>query len=199
VRIVVLCEGATEAALRTALGEFLAGRTPPGERRIGVKLIQLRGSVFREKLGTLVARYSADSEVAIVIALTDVYPSFANAEAAKKKLAEQAGGSRGGRFRAHAAQFDFEAWLVPFWGEITKYLQVDAKPPGGWPEEINGQRPPSMHLRELYGRAGRKYEKAVEGPRWLTADRLEQSARACPELKAFLNSLLEFAGAAVLP
>ena len=199
-KIVVICEGATEAALRSVLGEFLTSRSG-GKQRTGVKLLNLKGKLLREKLGTLVDLQVAAPDVAGVIALTDVYPAFKNAKVAKAELTKRAGGNHDGKFRAHAAQFELEAWLLPHWDDIAKKLGVNAKAPGANPEQVNGQKPPSHHLDDLFRRAkGNKdrYEKGTDAARWLTQERLERSAKDCPELRAFLNSLLEFAGAAAL-
>lgn len=197
-KIVVLSEGSTEAALRTALRGFVENHI--GNRpRVGVELPTLKGSLLREKLATLVENYASKADVAGVIALTDVYPTFGDAKDAKQKLREKAGDGGGKKLRVHVAKHDLEAWLMPFWDDIAKSLGVPAKVPGAKPEQINHQKPPSVHLKELFARAKNKYVKDVDGPKWLTADRLEQAAKSCPELKLFLDSLLEFAGVESTP
>jgi len=194
-KIVVICEGATEAALKQGLRDFVRGRAE-GLGRVGIETRSLDGPVMRKKLGRLVELNLAKSDVLGVVALTDVYPDFGNAKEAKDALRRFAGsGPVDAKFRPHAAQFDVEAWIMPFWSQIAKHLGVNATPPGARPEEINTQRPPSHHLRGLYAKAKQRYEKVIDGAKWLTAEKLGIAAGHCPELKSFLNSLLEFAGA----
>lgn len=204
-KIVVLCEGRTEQVLRTGLQGFLerhAREAPSGARpaQTGLSIKGLNGPVLRKKLPRLVDLYGAKEDVVGVIALTDVYPGFSSAHEAKAQLREPTKQTMyKGKFRAHAAQFELEAWLLPFWDDIVKYLGLKGQPPGANPEEVNNQKPPSKHLKELFRRANREYDKVRYAAKWLTADRLEIAAGSCPELKAFLNSILELAGAAPLP
>jgi len=198
-RVVVLCEGSTEKALRQGLREFVQDGAPRRDR-LGIDTRSLEGPLMRRKLGRIVELNLAKADVAGVVALTDVYPGFQNANDARERLRQFAGDAgEHANFRAHAAQYEVEAWLLPFWDEIAKHVGVSAKSPGGQPEAINNQRPPSHHLNDLYKRAKQRYEKVIDGAKWLTAERLAEAAKACPELKSFLNSLLEFAGAEALP
>lgn len=197
-KIVVLCEGRTEKALRSGLREFVQGRAQD-RPRIGVETRALDGPMMRLKLATLVDRHLEKSDVVGVVAITDVYPDFQTADDAKAGLKRFAGSaSSSPKFRAHAAKFEVEAWLMPFWKQIADRLGVKAASPGARPEEINHEQPPSRRLKDLFARAKQRYEKVIDGPRWLTAERLEEAAESCPELKSFLNSLLEFAGAKTL-
>jgi hypothetical protein len=80
------------------------GRIPTGHR--------LRRDVERLLMDR---KHPADA----VIALTDVYTGtdpreFQDAADAKEKMRSWAGASD--RFFPHAAQHDFEAWLLPYWG-----------------------------------------------------------------------------------
>jgi hypothetical protein len=202
VKIVVLCEGKTEAAIKNGLREVVHRRTGQVDR-IGIKTIQLKGHMHGEKFMRLAQRYLEDAENIGVVALTDVYPNHKDAIDAKTKLKELVANLAGvDKFRPHAAQYEIEAWLMPFWDEVARDLGVNKKKPGANPEEINNEKPPSKHLQELFGLCKQpktKYEKVIDGPKWLTADRLEQAAKSCPELKAFLNSLIEFAGGEIIP
>lgn len=197
-KVVVVCEGSTEAALRSAIRDYVHNKSK-GRARVGVRVRSLDGAVVRRKLASVVAYELADRDVVGVVAVTDVYPNFQNAAVAKSSLMSQVGREHHPQFRAHVAQHDLEAWLIPFWDEIAKYLRVDAKSPGARAEEINGVRPPSLRISELYRKAGRKYRKPIDGPTWLTGERLEHAAKSCPELKLFLDSLLEFAGVGSMP
>ncbi len=194
-KIVVICEGKTERALRRALGDFVNLRKP-SENRTGICTRKLDGHLLQRQLPLLVAKYVGDDDVTGVIALADVYPLFKNAQDAKARIRKHVGSSGDdSKFRAHAAQFEVEAWMIPFWEEIAKSLKLDAKKPGAKPEEIDSDKPPSVHLDNLFKRARSKYQKVLHASKWLTAERLAIAADQCPELKLFLNSLLEFAGA----
>ena len=163
---------------------------------MGLATRSFDGPVGRRKLARLVRNYDDDKDVVAVVALTDVYPEFGDAKEAMAKLTADAGNQpQRIKFRAHAAQHDVEAWMLPFWKEIAKKLGVKAKPPGAKPEDVNHRKPPSLHLKDLFKKAKKSYEKNLEAPKWLTQKGLERAAKDCPQLKAFLNSLLEFAGA----
>lgn len=192
-KIVVVCEGKTEEALRNGLRDFIQARTETNPR-MGLEMRSFHGPVMREKLGAMVKNYDRDEDVAGVVALTDVFPDFDNAKVAIDKLTSAAGDlPQRIRFRAHAAQYDVEAWILPFWNEIAEKLGVKANRPGAKPEEVNNQTPPSFHLKDLFKKAKRRYEKPLEAAKWLTADRLERAAKECPQLRSFLDTLLEFA------
>lgn len=192
-KIIIFCEGRSERALRSCLSEYVQNHDS-SLRRTGIDTRPLNGPVIRKKLGRLVQLALDKQDVVGVIALTDVYPNYGDANDAKDTLRRQVTNrSRAERFRAHAAQYDLEAWLLPFWDEIAKKLGVKMKRPGTKPEHVNGNKPPSHHFQELYRRAGDKYDKVIDGAKWLTADRLEKSSAECPELKAFLDSLVELA------
>lgn len=194
-KIVVVCEGKTEQALKNGLRDFIQARTETTPR-MGLEMRSLHGSVMRKKLATLVKNYDRDEDVVGVVALTDVYPHFDSAKVAIDKLTSAAGDPpQRITFRAHAAQYDVEAWILPFWKEMAEKLGVKAKPPGAKPEEVNNARPPSFHLKELFEKANRRYEKPLDAPKWLTAAGLDRAYKHCPQLEAFLDSLLEFAGA----
>jgi len=102
-----------------------------------------------------------------------------------------------GRFYPHAAQFDFEAWLLPFWSDIQALAGHNKSAPPGPPEAVNHQRPPSHHICEIF-RAGTcrdDYSKPRDAGRILRGKDLAISANKCPELKAFLNTILTLSGA----
>jgi hypothetical protein len=69
------------------------------------------------------------------------------------------------------------------------------KPPSGVPEAVNHGNPPAYRLEELFKLGGRnKYNKPREAQRILRGKDLTVAADACPELKAFLNTILELCG-----
>jgi len=119
------------------------------------------------------------------------YPNFADAAEAKGFLREAVGEEP--RFHAHAAQFDVEAWLLPYWDAICRRVGVQQARPGAHPEQVDRQNPPSKRLEELYQRAKprpRKYVKPIEMAAILRDKDLTVAAMQCPEFRAFLNTLL---------
>lgn len=158
------------------------GRIPTGDR--------LRGEVGRLlRTGKPPADY--------VIALTDVYTGgrdFQNAEDAKKKMREWVGNNE--KFFPHAAQYDFEAWLLPFWNTIQRLAGHNMAAPGGSPESVDQNSPPSERIKQIYraGTRNRKYIKPRDAERILRENDIAVAAEACPELRAFLNTILTLCG-----
>ncbi len=132
-----------------------------------------------------------------VIALTDVYTGtkdFVDAADAKWKMRAWVGDDD--RFHPHAAQHDFEAWLLPFWGDIQVLAGHNKTAPPGSPESVNHSRPPSERIREIFriGTCKRDYSKIRDAGRILDGKDLTVAADKCPELKAFLNTILKLSG-----
>jgi hypothetical protein len=132
-----------------------------------------------------------------VIALTDVYTGtgeFQDAQDAKNKMREWVG--ENARFHPHAAQYEFEAWLLPFWDTIQRLAGHNANAPGGHPETVNLTRPPSVRIKEIFhaGSRGRDYVKPRDADRILDENDLLAAATACPELRALLNTILGLCG-----
>jgi hypothetical protein len=68
--------------------------------------------------------------------------------------------------------------------------------PGGAPEAVNLIRPPSVRIKEIL-RAGsriRDYVKPRDADRILRENDLLLAAQACPELRAFLNTIFVLCG-----
>lgn len=194
VRIAILVEGATEVAFRAKLREFLQQRLPAGSMP-KLDFAPCDGRLpTHDKLRRLVARLLAGRNAAdAVIALTDVYTGtdeFADAQDAKRKMREWVGNEP--RFHPHAAQYDFEAWLLPFWSEIKILAGSTRSRPGPHPEQVNHNRPPAARLKEVFlnGSKGRAYEKPRDAARILRDQDLAAAAMECSELKAFLNTIL---------
>ncbi len=198
-RITILVEGRTEKAFKPHLVEFLqrrlAGRMPkidpfPYDGRIP-KEQKLRKTV------ELLLRTGTDA----VIALTDVYTGtkdFTDAGDAKRKMRKWVG--ENDRFYPHAAQYDFEAWLLPFWRDIQALAGHNKGAPPGPPESVNHTHPPSHHIREIFriGTSRDDYSKSRDATRILRGKDLSEAARQCPELKAFLNTILALSGGELL-
>ncbi len=131
-----------------------------------------------------------------VIALTDVYTGsgdFASAEDARRKMRAWVGPES--RFHPHAAQHDFEAWLLPFWSDIQRLAGHNRAAPAGEPEAVNHSKPPSHHIADIF-RLGKKrsYSKRRDAGVILKGKSLAVAATACPELKSFLNTILKLSG-----
>ena len=189
-KIVLLVEGKTETAVKEILKKFLDSQAAvQGRPRVGLKTKPLDSKLLSdERLRDQVAISLRDPAVECVVALIDVYPAFPSAQAAKTFLRDTVGANP--RFHAHAAQFDTEAWLLPFWPDICRKLRVQRQPPGGNPEQIDRQNPPSRRLTELYRIAGRDYDKPRDARAILDGRDLTVIAACCPEFKLFLNTLM---------
>lgn len=103
-----------------------------------------------------------------VIALTDVYTGtndFNDASDAKTKMAAWVGGNA--NFFPHAAQHDFEAWLLPFWPTIQRLAKHNKTVPSGQPENVNHNNPPSYRIKEIFelGRCRDSYIKTRDARR----------------------------------
>ena len=139
-----------------------------------------------------------DPDADHVIALTDVYTGlsdFQDAADAKKKMRSWVGPND--RFHAHVAQHDFEAWLLPYCSPtIQELARHNRVAPAGVPESVNHTQPPSYHIKAIFrtGQGPRHYTKTRDAKRILQGKDLNVAAAACPELKAFLNTILTLCG-----
>ncbi len=200
--IILLVEGETEIALKRHLKDFVDQRARlHGRSFIALKTRKIK-SLNREALGRQIRLELESHDTQAVVGLIDVFPQFkrADASAAKQFLMEaarSAGITHG--FYAHAAQYDVEAWLLPYWNDICQRVGVQQSSPGNHPEQVNGVRPPSYRLREFYQRAKREYTKTLEMPIILEGKDLTIAAGACPELKSLLNTLLSLSNLPLLP
>lgn len=136
-----------------------------------------------------------------VIALTDVYTGtkdFMDAGDARRKMRKWVGENY--RFYPHAAQYDFEAWLLPFWRDIQELAGHNKGAPPGPPESVNHTHPPSHHIREIFriGTCRDDYSKSRDATRILRGKDLSEAASQCPELRAFLNTILALSGGELL-
>jgi hypothetical protein len=197
-KIAILVEGKTEVAFRLHLTAFLEprlqGRMPRLDPFSYDGRIPKEGKL-RRVVENLLSHGKPPSDA--VIALTDVYTGtddFKDAADAKRKMREWVG--REERFYPHAAQHDFESWLLPYWSEIQKIAGHNRSAPPGPPESVNHNHPPAHHLREIFriGKRRDDYLKPRDANRILRGQDLSKSAEQCPELKAFLNTILTLCG-----
>jgi hypothetical protein len=198
VKISILVEGKTEMAFKIHLRLFLetklVGQMPnldfyPYDGRIP------KEDKLRRVVDKLLSLGAPPSDA--VIALTDVYTGtgdFTGAADAKTKMRQWVGAN--GRFHPHVAQHDFEAWLLPYWIDIQKIAGHNKQAPAGPPEKVDHQRPPSYHIKEIFriGTCRDAYSKARDANRILRGKDLGVSAAQCPELKAFLNTIINLCG-----
>jgi hypothetical protein len=196
--IVLLVEGKTETAIKPVLKRFLDARCEREKKpKVRLSTRPLDSRLLREKVvRDHVVLNLKRSSVVGVIALIDVVCSgrnrqFESAQDAIRFLKNAAPNEK--RYRAHAAQYDFEAWLLPYWDAILAKLSLKKKPPGADPELVNHDQPPSRHLKTLYRKAKLDYDKPRDALAILKGQDLLISAERCPQLKAFLNSLLVLA------
>ena len=196
VSIAVIVEGATERALKPALMDLLSRRSP-------VRLPSLRfyrsdgripkGELLKREIVRLLAIHDH------VVALTDVYTGtepreFKTGSDARSAMRTWVGHEP--RFHPHAAQYEFEAWLLPYWSQIQRLAGSNRQRPSQQPETVNHDRPPSILLREVF-RTGSKridFQKILHASAILRHQDLTVAAHACPELKSFLNTILTLSG-----
>lgn len=202
-RIVLIVEGKTEKAfvpfLRHYLEKTLSGRMPELQPHIYNGLIPTS-----DKLRRIVGNFLNDRSRPVdhVIALTDVYtgqrpPLFENAMDAKRKMRQWVPNEP--RFHPHAAQHDFEAWLLPYWPTIQKLAKHNQSAPPGTPESVNHNKPPSYWIKEIFSKSPQRYVKPREVDRILKDKDLSMAINQCPELKDFVNTILKVCGGQVVP
>lgn len=194
-RIVLIVEGRTEEAFKPALKEFLRrilGSHPPT-----IEVDRCDGLVPRQDhLKRRVVKHLASGADAVV-ALTDVRPDFEDARDANEKMRRWVGEEC--RFHPHAAQYDFEAWLLPYWDVIREITGCTMNSPGNSPERVNHTRPPAEWIKEAFRtgartRGRRSYSKTRDAKRILEGQDLSVAAEKCRELAKLLNTLLEISG-----
>ena len=189
-KIAILVEGATEEAFKQKLVDFLRNRL--GKKMPRLNFIPQDGRIPKEdKLKRVVENLLDDYDA--VIALTDVYTGtgdFQNAIDAKTKMRDWVGNNA--NFYPHTALHDFEAWLLPHWPTIQKLAQHNRSAPTGNPESINHQKPPAYRIKEIFrlGNCKKDYNKVIDGKAILRKNDLMLSIDACPELKAFVNTII---------
>ena len=193
-RITIICEGKTERAFKPCLHDFLlerlAGNMPAlkfdshdGPIPTGKKLKR----VVSNLLNTGAKRPDA------VIALKDVYPDLDSSDAAtvKQQMKQWVGNEP--NFFPHVALHDFEAWLLPHWDRIENLAGSNSAPFGANPEAVNHMNPPAHRLAQMFaaGTCRDSYNKPRDTGRILKNADLMVSINACPELKAFVNTILK--------
>ncbi|MEA5626920.1 DUF4276 family protein [Nostoc sp. UHCC 0251] len=200
-RIAILVEGATEKAFEPILRDFLKSRLQ--QQMPKLQFIPDDGRIpkeekLRRKVENLLTGRDAFNAV---IALTDVYTGtndFQDAADAKAKMKMWVGNNPS--FYPHAAQYDFEAWLLPYWPTIQKLAGHNKSAPRGLPEQVNHKKPPSYHIKEIF-ELGKKrsYSKTRDAAKILKNNNLMDAVNLCPELKEFLNTILSLCEIDLIP
>lgn len=159
------------------------GRIPTGEK-------------LRRRVEMLLLPAGKTPAADAVIALTDVYTGgndFVDADDAKQKMRSWVGTDT--RFYPHVAKHDFEAWLLPYWTDIQKLAGHNRKAPSGPPESVNHNRPPAYHIKEIFEVGNcRSYSKPRDANRILQGRDLAVAIAQCPELKSFVNTIIQLSG-----
>ena len=194
-KISLIIEGKTEKAFIPKLREYLQTLLPGNmpilhsvSQRGGDKLDRLVDNLLRQ------GKNPADH----VIALTDVYPDYADAADAKAKMRQSV--KNRSRFHAHAAQYEFEAWLLPYWGRIQQLANHNQSTPGRAPEQVNHQNPPSSRIKDILRRGNNRYDyvKDRDAGRILENADLNVAIQQCPELKSLVNTILGICGGQII-
>jgi hypothetical protein len=196
-RITLIVEGETEKAflphLRSFLKTSLAGHMPnidPNSHDGRIPTGDRLKRIVERKL------YASKNPADAVIALTDVHTGtrdFKDAADAKAKMRQWVGTET--RFYPHAAQHDFEAWLLPYWDRIRALSGTNRSPIPGKPEQVNHGNPPAHRLKDIFHHGiKREYNKPRDADRILRDQKLMIAIQACPELKALVNTILGLCG-----
>lgn len=202
-KITLIVEGKTEKAFLPYLRKFLESRLPNKMPRLDVNpydgRIPTGDKLKRDVQRLLSGQFPSD----YVIALTDVYtgsqpPEFVNANDAKEKMRLWVGHEP--RFHPHVALHDFEAWLLPYWTSIQKLAGHNKTAPTGKPETVNHTNPPAYRIKEIFeiGRSRDSYVKPRDAGRILSKNDLGVAVAECPELKAFVNTIISVCGGKIL-
>ena len=203
-KICIIVEGKTEKAFKKPLLAFLRPRLErmpklvfqPYDGRIPTK------DTLKRRVNILLSgRDGADH----VIALTDVYTGpppimFKNASDAREKMRAWVGDEP--RFHPHAAQHDFEAWLLPYWKTIQQLTGHGMNAPAGNPENVNHDRPPAHRIMQMFERGAKcrgSYVKPRDAGRILHDNDLLVSVNQCAELKAFVTTIISLSGGELIP
>jgi hypothetical protein len=196
-KIAIITEGKTERVFMPYLRAYLKDRLANGMPKI--TSVCYDGRIPKEdKLKRVVRNLLAGRNAAdYVIALTDVYTGtadFSDAADAKQKMRQWVGEEP--RFYPHAAQHDFEAWLLPYWDTIQKLAGHNKSAPSGNPEKVNHNKPPTYHIKEIFeaGSCRDSYVKPRDAGRILKGNDLSVAINQCPELKALVDRIVELSG-----
>ena len=203
-KIVIIVEVKTEKAFvpyfREYLKKHLSGAMPK------LDIFPCDGRIYTgDKLKRVVENLLGGKNPADrVIALTDVYtgtypPDFQNAADAKAKMHAWVGNVP--QFHPHVAQYDFEAWLLPYWSTIQRMAGHKKAAPSGHPETVNHNNPPAHRIKKIFeaGSCRGSYVKPRDAGRILRENDLSIAVNQCQELKSLINTILGACGGTLIP
>ncbi len=198
-KIAFIVEGESEKLFLSSIRGFLQARCEPGKLPRLVARPLNSNVPPRSQLLKLIRKEFNDS-VDFVIVLTDVKGrnQYKDANDAIQQIETSLKGlpQLNKQVFVHAAQYEIEAWLIPFWPRIQSIFRSTAKKPRINPEQINHDKPPSKLLSEVARTSrSRKYSKTLHLETILKDQDLAIAANECPGLKALLNRILELSGA----
>ncbi|MBY0249296.1 MAG: DUF4276 family protein [Nitrospiraceae bacterium] len=203
-KIALIVEGKTEKVFLPFLREFLKPRLSGIMPRIDPFPYDGRIPTGQKLQRVVTNLLSGGRKADHVLALTDVYtgaqpPEFQDAADAKAKMRQWVGSEP--RFHPHAAQYDFEAWLLPYWSTIQTLAGHKRTAPSGNPEAVNHNKPPARRIMEVFeiGKCRDSYVKPRDAARILRDNDLSIAVGQCSELKALVNTILSVCGGAAIP
>lgn len=139
-----------------------------------------------------------------VMALTDVYtgslpPEFNDAQDARQEMLGWVHNNP--KFHAHAAQYGFEAWLLPYRPTIQQLAGHNQAAPPGNPESVDHDNPPAHRINAIFeaGRCRNSDGKPRDAGRILRKSDLSAAISQCAELQAFVNTILSVCGGTTIP
>lgn len=203
-KIAIIVEGKTEKAFLPILRDFVKSRMV--EKMPKIDPMPYSGRIpTGDKLKRVVSNLLSGSRAADhVIALTDIYtgsqpPDFQDALDAKDKMKHWVGTEP--RFHPHVAQYDFEAWLLPYWSTIQRLAGHNRQKPSGNPETVNHNNPPAHRIKEIFedGKCRDSYVKPRDALRILKDNDITVAINQCSELKAFVNTIISISGGEIIP
>ena len=195
-RIEIVVEGTTEKAFIPKMREFF--RTQIQGPMPALNTAPFKGRLpHGDALKRMVEKLLRNADH--VVAITDVYPDHQNADEAKRKMRQWVGHPQ--YFHPHAAQYEFEAWLLPYWERIQELARHNQSRPGSNPESINHNNPPSNRIKEVFRRGHGRYGyvKSRDATRILRGQDLNLAIQQCSELKSLVNTILNICGGKTIP
>ena len=160
-------------------------------RHTSVQFRQLggKGNLMRE-VGRKAKLALEHDSVDHVFALVDLYPGHQDAESLKREMRNLVESCLHDRFHPHTAVHAFEAWVLADKETLCKRLGVTHLSGFNSPETVNDQKPPAEHLKELFIRHKRTYQKETDGPWILQRTTPAVIADKCPNFQLFYQDLL---------
>ena len=181
-KITILVEGKTETAFKPHMRAFLQSRL--ARRMPRLDLFPTPVDPERRKLKRRLRLFSAPA--ATQLSRSRMFTGtgdFVNSADAKAKM-RSVGQLQEPRFHPHVAQYDFEAWLLPYWDEIKKLAETQQKCSLGTARDGEPQSSSLVpHTRTSFESVQCRddYSKPRDANRILRGKDLGVAAAQCPE------------------